>query len=313
MIEVEHLTKYFGSFKAVDDISFKVAKGEIVGFLGPNGAGKTTTMRILTGFYPPNSGSARVGGYDVLEQSLEVRRRVGYFPEKVPIYSEMRVSKFLDFVAEVKRVSRGERKGKIEKAMEICGVTHMSNKLISHLSKGYRQRVCLAQALINDPEVLILDEPTIGLDPEQITEIRNLIRNLRGKRTILLSTHILPEVSMTCERVIIINKGKLVVEDYPENLANSLRTSNRVLVKVEGPIAEVKRRLESLPEIINVTVQEKESPDVINLMVEAQKGVDIRKSLAATITGSNWGLLEMKTVEMSLEEIFLHLVTEEGD
>ena len=311
MIEVEHLTKYFGNVKAVDDISFKVNTGEIVGFLGPNGAGKTTTMRILAGFLPPTSGSTRVAGINVIHQSLRVRRQVGYFPERVPLYPDMKVLSFLDFAAEVKGVPRRERKKKVQETMDMCGVTHMSKKLIGHLSKGYRQRVCLAQALINDPEVLVLDEPTIGLDPEQITDIRNMIRNLRGKRTILLSTHILPEVSMTCERVIIIDKGKLVVEDTPENLKNRLRTSNRIMVEIEGPTAEVEKKLASLPGVIKVTMQKQEFPEVMNLLVETQKGVDIRKSLATTITGSNWGLLEMKTVEMSLEEIFLKLVTEE--
>ncbi|MFH0812317.1 MAG: ATP-binding cassette domain-containing protein [Pseudomonadota bacterium] len=313
MIEVEHLSKSFGRFKAVNDISFNVAKGEVVGFLGPNGAGKTTTMRILAGFYPPTSGSAKVGGFDVLEQSLEVRQRVGYFPERAPIYPDISVTTFLDFVAEVKGISRRERKQKVDNVMELCGVTQMSHKLVGHLSKGYRQRVCLAQALLNDPEVLILDEPTIGLDPEQITEIRSLIKNLRGKRTILLSTHILPEVSMTCERVIIINDGKLVVEDSPENLHRRLRTSHRILITVDGPPSEVKRKIESLPGIITVSVQAEESPGMGGFLVEAEKGSDIRKLLATTITGNNWGLLEMKTIEMSLEEIFLKLVTEEKD
>jgi ABC-2 type transport system ATP-binding protein len=225
----------------------------------------------------------------------------------------MRVLNFLHFAAEVKGISNQERKQKVENVMEICGVTQMKHKLIGHLSKGYRQRVCLAQALINDPEVLILDEPTIGLDPEQITEIRNLIKSLRGKRTIMLSTHILPEVSMICERVIIINKGKLVVEDTPENLDNRLRKSNRIMVKVEGPPSEIEKKLKSLPGVIKVTIKERESPEVINLLVEAQKGMDIRKSLATTITGNNWGLLEMKSVELSLEEIFLKLVTEEKE
>jgi len=311
VIEVEHLTKYFGSVKAVDDITFRVGKGEIVGFLGPNGAGKTTTMRILTGFLPPTSGTAWVGGIDVLQQSLKARRQIGYFPERVPLYPDMRVLSFLDFTAEVKGVPRKNRKSKVEEAMDLCGLTQRGKKLIGQLSKGYRQRVCLAQALINDPDVLILDEPTIGLDPEQITEIRNMIKNLRGKRTIMLSTHILPEVSMTCERVIIIDQGQLVVEDTPENLNNRLRTSNRIMIKVEGPAAEVEKKLASLPHIINVVKQKQESREVLNFLVETQKGVDIRKLLATTITGSNWGLLEMKTVEMSLEEIFLKLVTEE--
>jgi len=266
LIEVEHLTKYFGSIKAVDDISFTVNTGEIVGFLGPNGAGKTTTMRILAGFLPPTSGTTRVAGIDVLHQSLRVRRKVGYFPERVPLYPDMKVMSFLDFAAEVKGVPRRERKKKVEEKMDMCGVTPMSKKLIGHLSKGYRQRVCLAQALINDPEILVLDEPTIGLDPEQITDIRNLIRNLRGKRTIMLSTHILPEVSMTCDRVIIIDRGKLVVEDTPENLNNRLRTSNRIMVKVEGPAAEVEKKLASLPDIIKVTAQEQESREVVKLL-----------------------------------------------
>jgi len=311
VIKVEHLTKYFGSVKAVDDVTFTIGKGEIVGLLGPNGAGKTTTMRILTGFLPPTSGKAWVGGIDVVQYSLKARQHIGYFPERVPLYPDMRVLRFLDFAAQIKGVPRKNRTGRVDEAMDLCGLTMVGSKFIGHLSKGYRQRVCLAQALINDPDVLILDEPTIGLDPEQITEIRNLIKNFRGKRTIMLSTHILTEVSMTCERVIIVNQGKLVVEDTPENLNNRLRTSNRIMVKVEGPAAEVKKKLASLPDIIAVETQEQESPEVVNLLLETQRGVDIRKLLATTVTGSNWGLLEMKTVEMSMEEIFLKLVAEE--
>ncbi|MFB0519723.1 MAG: ABC transporter ATP-binding protein, partial [Acidobacteriota bacterium] len=201
MIEVENLTKYYGNLAAIENITFRVEKGEIMGFLGPNGAGKTTTMRILAGFFPPTSGAARVVGYDVVNDSIEVRRRIGYMPETVPLYKDMRVTEYLDFVAEVKDISRKTRKSKIEKVMEECGATEVSHRLIGKLSKGFQQRVGLAQALLHDPEVLILDEPTIGLDPKQIIEIRQLIKSLAGERTIILSTHILPEVSMTCQRV----------------------------------------------------------------------------------------------------------------
>ncbi len=218
MIEVENLTKYYGDRPAIDNITFRVEKGEILGFLGPNGAGKTTTMRILAGFFPPTSGIARVAGYDVVNNSIDVRRRIGYMPETIPLYKDMRVKEYLEFVAEVKGVPRKRRKSKIEKAMKECGTTEVYHRLIGKLSKGFQQRVGLAQALLHDPEVLILDEPTIGLDPKQIIEIRQLIKSLAGERTIILSTHILPEVSMTCQRVIIINEGKIIAMDTPENL-----------------------------------------------------------------------------------------------
>ncbi len=218
MIEVEHLTKHYGPVTAIRELSFRVEQGEILGFLGPNGAGKTSTMRILTGFMPASSGRAMVAGYDVFTQPLEVRKRVGYLPENVPLYHEMTVNGYLRFVAEVKGVTRRERTSKVGAVMELCGVRDMARRLIGHLSKGYRQRVGLAQALLNDPPVLILDEPTVGLDPRQIVDIRQTIKNLRHDHTVILSTHILPEVSMTCDRVVIINGGQVVAIDTPENL-----------------------------------------------------------------------------------------------
>lgn len=313
MIEVENLTKNYGPLKAVDDVSFSVGKGEILGFLGPNGAGKTTTMRILTCFIPPTSGRAVVAGYDVLEDPIEVRRRIGYMPENVPLYKEMTVYSYLDFVAEVKGVSRRQRRAKVEKVMGDCGIADVGGKLIARLSKGYRQRVGLAQALINDPEVLILDEPTIGLDPRQIIEIRQLIKELGRERTVILSTHILPEVGMVCGRVIIINKGKLVAVDRPENLASKLSSSSSVYMVVDGPEGEVARQLAAADGVISVKQCGRAANGGSSYQVEASKGKDIRKELAALVVRNNWGLLEIRAAGVNLEEIFVELVTEEKE
>ena len=311
MIEVENLTKYYGNLAAVDNITFRVEKGEILGFLGPNGAGKTTTMRILAGFFPPTSGTARVVGYDVVNDSIEVRRRIGYMPETVPLYKDMRVTEYLDFVAEVKGISRKTRKDKIEKVMEECGAAEVSHRLIGKLSKGFQQRVGLAQALLHDPEVLILDEPTIGLDPKQIIEIRQLIKSLAGERTIILSTHILPEVSMTCQRVIIINEGKIIAMDTPENLNKQLQKLTQILIQVEGPSKEVASQLGKVKGVVKVTKKEEVSPGVWNYIVESSKDLDVRKELVQTILTHQWGLLELHPMGMSLEDIFVKLVTAE--
>ncbi|MBI5874361.1 MAG: ATP-binding cassette domain-containing protein [Deltaproteobacteria bacterium] len=269
MIEVEGLTKYYGNYHALKGVTFSVRKGEILGFLGPNGAGKTTTMRILTCFFPPTSGKAKVAGFDVFEEPLEVRKRIGYLPENVPLYKDMTVEDYLNFAAGIKGVEGKKVKVAVAKAMDECVLTDVSYKFISELSKGYRQRVGLAQALVNDPEVLILDEPTIGLDPKQIIEIRKLIKNLAGRRTVILSTHILPEVSMTCQRVVIINDGRVVAVDTAS------------------------------------------ASGVGEYIVEAIKGRDIRKEIAPCIVNKGWALLELKPQEMSLEDIFVKLVTKE--
>jgi len=313
MIEVENLTKYYGSFPAIKNITFKVKRGEILGFLGPNGAGKTTTMRILAGFFPPTSGRAAVAGYDVFEKSLEVRKRVGYMPETVPLYKDMTVNEYLNFAATVKGVPSDEIEKKVDKVMGECGIKDVRNKLIGTLSKGYRQRVGIAQALVNDPEVLILDEPTIGLDPKQIIEIRELIKGLAGERTIILSTHILPEVSMVCSRVIIINEGELVAVDTPENLNKKLSGKSELRVEVAGDKEKVVESIRSIPGVVNVEEKEKRGENSYLYLVEAEKERDIRGELASKIVSSGFSLLELTPVGLSLEDIFIKLVTEEGE
>ncbi len=314
MIEVENLSKFFGPHPVLKGISFRVEKGEILGFLGPNGAGKSTTMRILTCFLPASDGTAKVAGFDVFHESLEVRKRVGYLPENVPLYGEMTSRSFLHFAAELKGVPRRERKNHVEETIEICGIKKMAGKLIQNLSKGYRQRVGIAQALIGDPQVLILDEPTSGLDPQQIIEIRKLIKSLAGEKTIILSTHILPEVSQICERIIIINDGKIVAVDTPDNLTDQLEQTRRLFIKVEGSIESIIGELGAVPGVKSVNREGEHSDGGHGLIVETEKGHDLRKELARTIHKNDWGLLELRSLEMSLEEIFIKLVTtEEGD
>jgi ABC-2 type transport system ATP-binding protein len=313
MIEVEQLSKAYGPIKAVDDISFVVEKGEILGFLGPNGAGKTTTMRILTCFMPPTSGTARIAGYDIFNESLQVRRRLGYVPENAPLYTDMPVVSFLKFAAEVKGLSRRERLRQVGQVMDDCGIKDVQHRYIGKLSKGYRQRVALAQALLGNPDVLILDEPTIGLDPRQIIDIRQLIRGLAGQKTVILSTHILPEVSMTCQRVIIINRGRLVAVDTPENLTTKLQTSSRLLVRVEGPATDVVRALGAISGVQTVKEDGSGPSQVVTCVIESKKDRDIRKDVAAAVVQQNWGLLELRPVDLTLEDVFVRLVTEEKE
>src|SRR6267378_4191297 len=304
MIEVENLTKRYGRTTAVDGVSFRVQKGEILGFLGPNGAGKTTTMRILTCYLPPTEGTARVAGYDVFESPLEVKRRVGYIPETPPLYPDMDVDGFLDFCAKIKGIPSASRKAKIDEAVEKTRIGDVRRKLIGQLSKGYRQRVGLAQAILNNPDVLILDEPTAGLDPKQIIETRELIRGLGGEHTIVLSTHILPEVEMTCGRVVIINKGRVVAEDTPQNLTRRLRGAGALRLEVRGEEAPVVETLRTLPGVLQVKA--KSHPDgLLTLEVEAEAGRDVRADLARAIVTRGFGLLALQQVGMSLEEIFL--------
>jgi len=312
MIEAQKLTKQYGPVKAIEDVTFTVAKGEIVGFLGPNGAGKTTTMRILTGYLPATTGTARVAGYDVFTQSLEVRRRIGYLPESTPVYGEFRVRTYLDFVAEVKGVPGRQRGARVDEAMERCGLGDVANQLVGTLSKGYRQRVGLAQALVNDPEVLILDEPTIGLDPQQIVEIRRLIKGLAGQRTIILSTHILPEVGMTCDRVMIINRGRIVAVDTPRNLTAHVQKSAHVLVQVEGPEDQVLAEIGRLRGVQRVSPRGEAVDGRRTYLVESERDRDVRVALAAALVARGWGLYELRPADLSLEEIFLHLVTDEA-
>jgi len=310
MIEVENLSKRYGRAVAVDGISFKVEKGEILGFLGPNGAGKTTTMRILTCYLPPTEGTARVAGHDVFQEPLEVKKRVGYIPETPPLYPDMEVESFLDFCAKLKGVPRKRRPAQLDEAIGKCKVGDVRRTLIGKLSKGYRQRVGLAQAILNNPEVLILDEPTAGLDPKQIIETRELIKGLGGDHTIVLSTHILPEVSMTCGRVVIINKGRVVAEDTPANLTHRLKGSAALHLEVRGEAGAVAEAIRAVPGVIQVRPRA-DGQGVVELEVEVEKGRDVRAELASAVVGRGFGLLGLQQVGMSLEEIFLHLTTAE--
>ncbi|MFQ5894889.1 MAG: ATP-binding cassette domain-containing protein [Nitrospinota bacterium] len=313
MIQAEHLTKLYGPISAIKDISFGVDKGEVMGFLGPNGAGKTTTMRILTCFLPPTGGWAAVAGFDVTEKPLEVRKRIGYLPEHVPLYNDMTVRAYLGFVAEVKGLNYRERRRAAARVVEDCGLRDVENRLIGHISKGYRQRVGLAQALINDPEVLILDEPTIGLDPAQIVEIRELIKNLAGDHTVILSTHILPEVQMTCSRVLIVNKGEVVAQGGPKELTERMQTSATISLEVEGPREKVIATLNGVPGVTRVRDAAGGRGTVGTYHVESRKDVDVRRELAAAVWRAGLGLLEMRPLQMSLEDVFVHLVTEERE
>ena len=306
MIEVENLTKRYGRHTAVDGVSFKVMKGEILGFLGPNGAGKTTTMRILTCYLPPTEGKARVAGFDVFEEPLEVKRRVGYTPETPPLYPDMSVGDFLDFCARIKGVPKASRKPRIAETVEKTRIGDARDKLIGTLSKGYRQRVGLAQAILGNPEVLILDEPTAGLDPKQIIETRELIRGLGGEHTIILSTHILPEVSMVCGRVVIINKGRVVAEDTPENLTHRLRGAATLRLEVRGDAAAAAEAVQGLRGVAAVRAAGS------TLEVDPEPGADVRPEVARAVVTRGLDLLSMQQVGMSLEDIFLHLTTTES-
>ncbi|HEX2456754.1 MAG TPA: ABC transporter ATP-binding protein [Vicinamibacterales bacterium] len=310
MIEVQHLTKRYGRVTAVDDVSFRVERGEILGFLGPNGAGKTTTMRILTGYMPATEGRAVVAGFDVFNEPLEAKRRTGYLPETPPLYPDMTVREYLDFVARIKAVPSAERKSRVDAVMERTRVADMATRHCAKLSKGYRQRVGLAQALIHNPEVLILDEPTAGLDPKQIIETRDLIRNLAGDHTIILSTHILPEVAQTCQRVIIINRGRVVAVDTPDNLTARLRGAETMFVQVDAPGQDVAAALAAIGGVTRVVAADGRGP-AGGYEVESDRGTDVRREIARTVVNRGWGLLELRPMRMSLEEIFLQVTTDE--
>ena len=311
MITVTDLTKRYARTTAVDHISFSIGKGDIVGFLGPNGAGKTTTMRMLTCFFPPTAGKATVAGFDVFEQSMEVRRRIGYLPEAPPLYLEMETIEYLRFVGRLKGLSGDRLEKRVDFVLERCAIADVKNKLLGKLSKGYRQRVGLAQAIIHNPDVLILDEPTAGLDPKQINETRDLIKSLAGDHTIILSTHILPEVEQTCEKVIIINKGKLVATDSVHNLQARARGAESVLVNVgvrtgELATAIVRERLEKIPGVSSAALRE-ELQDGAVFEVESNKGQLVRGDVARAVVEAGWDLNELRPAAMSLEEIFLQL------
>ncbi len=311
MIEVQHLTKRYGRVTAVDDVSFRVERGEILGFLGPNGAGKTTTMRVLTGYMPASEGRTIVAGFDVFEQPIEAKRRTGYLPETPPLYPDMTVREYLTFVARIKGVSAADRTKRVNTVMDRTRVSDVAERHCGKLSKGYRQRVGLAQALIHNPDVLILDEPTAGLDPKQIIETRELVKGLAGDHTIILSTHILPEVSQTCQRVVIINKGKVVAVDTPANLTSRLRGSETMYVQVDGGAEpQIEQALGSIEGVTRVAAADRHD-GAVGYEVESTRGRDVRRELARAVIAGGWGLLELRPVRMSLEDIFLSLTTEE--
>lgn len=311
MIDVKNLTKRYGNFTAVRDVNFEVEKGEILGFLGPNAAGKTTTMRILTCFMPASEGTARVAGYDTFKDSLEVRRHVGYLPENAPLYLDMRVRAYLEFVAKIKDIPSRDRTKAVKRVIGLTALDDVHNKIIGHCSKGYRQRVGLAQALIHDPDVLILDEPTNGLDPKQINEVREVIKGLSGDHTIILSSHILPEVSKTCQRVLIINKGRIVAGDTPENLNARLSGSQEVSMQVRGPVKEVMAAIKQVDGVRDVKTKTSQADSLWQYDLDIEPGQDMRPALASTVVNNSWDLVELTTGGMSLEEIFLELTTQE--
>ncbi len=311
MVEVQHVTKRYGSLTAVDDISFSVERGEILGFLGPNGAGKTTTMRILTGYLPATEGRVRVAGFDLFDQPIEAKRRTGYLPETPPLYPEMTVAEYLQFVARINSVPAGDRQTLIGSAMERTSITDMANRYCGTLSKGYRQRVGLAQAILHNPNVLILDEPTAGLDPRQIIETRRLITELAGDHTIILSTHILPEVSQTCQRVVIINRGRLVAVDTPDNLTARLQGSQTLYLQIDTQGADPIPTLEGVAGVVGVTPAD-ERRGVAAYHVDCGSATDVRRELSRVVVENRWGLLELRPLQMSLEEIFLQLTTEDA-
>ncbi|MEA5509649.1 ABC transporter ATP-binding protein [Crocosphaera sp. UHCC 0190] len=315
MIEVEHLSKIYGSTAAIQDVDFSVESGEILGFLGPNGAGKTTTMRILSGYLPATTGTAKIAGYDVHEQSMEVRRRIGYLPETPPLYPDMTVEGFLLFVARIKGVVAGDRVSRVNWAMERCQLGDKRKVLIRKLSKGYKQRVGIAQAIVHDPPAIILDEPTVGLDPKQIIEVRNLIKSLAGEHTIILSTHILPEVSMTCDRVTIINRGKVIATDTPDNLMSHLTARGGYELDIEGDISNLEPSLKEMSGIAKVEINSElkdndEQRHFIHLTTDSER--EIGKDIAALIISQGLGLYEMRRTRASLEDVFLELITEES-
>lgn len=312
MIEVQDLTKSYGTKTAVDHVSFTVNKGEILGFLGPNGAGKTTTMRILTGYMPATSGTAKIAGFDVFTDSMEVRRRIGYLPEAPPLYTDMSVEAYLDFVARIKGVDADKRKQRVDDAMVKTNIMDRRHDLIKRLSRGYRQRVGLAQALVHDPDVIILDEPTVGLDPKQIIEVRHLIKGLAGTHTIILSTHILPEVSMTCDRVVIINHGHIAAVDTPANLTMQLKGGQHIRLEVQAQEQPLRELLRQVPGVQKVDVEHAGTNGRLVAKVEAVPGQDVRSQIASAVVSKGLPLYELRGISLSLEEIFLQLTTEDA-
>ncbi len=313
MIEIQNLTKSYGQIKAVDDISFTVEKGEILGFLGPNGAGKSTTMNIITGFIPSTEGTVKVNGFDIMESPAEVKRRIGYLPELPPLYMDMTVSEYLNFAADLKNVSTKQKKSQMSDIMELVKLTDVRGRLIKNLSKGYKQRVGLAQALMGSPEVLILDEPTVGLDPKQIIEIRKLIKALGKQHTIILSSHILPEVSAVCERVVIINKGKIAAVDTPENLSKGMGTVSKLSATIVGPKSSIIGFIQGIYGIKYVEPHIEKDKDVVEYIIESDKEVDVRRPLFFAMAKAGYPIIEMKSLDLTLEDIFLQITTQEKE
>ena len=309
MIVAAQLTKAYGNFHAIEDVTFQIEKGQTVGFLGPNGAGKTTTMRIITGFVPPTSGTATIGGFDVVENSREARKLVGYLPETVPLYTDMSVKGYLNFTGTLRGMNSRHLRNRIDDVVDVCGLNDYYHTYVGRLSKGYRQRVGIAQAILHEPQVLILDEPTIGIDPIQVVETRQLIKDLGQENTIVLSTHILPEVSMVCDRVLIIHEGQIVAEDTPRSLAERLQGVERLAVEVQGPASQVAAVLRKVPGVVNVT--HSEAGDRNTFRVQLRRGADLRDEVSRAIIDNGWGLLGLQLESMSLEEIFLKLTTTE--
>jgi ABC-2 type transport system ATP-binding protein len=313
LIEVQDLTKAYGPVTAVDHVSFSVQEGEILGFLGPNGAGKTTTMRILTGYLPATSGTAKIAGFDVSTDSLAARRHLGYLPETPPLYPDMTVEGYLDFVLRIKNVASDKRRSRITDALEKTNLSDKRHELIKRLSRGYKQRVGLAQSLVHDPLVIILDEPTVGLDPKQIIEVRHLIKNLAGTHTIILSTHILPEVSMTCDRVVIINKGKIAAIDTPQNLTTQLKGAQRIFIEAQAPEKPLQELLAQISGAGPIEVSAARASGRVTATIEVAAGKDIRSLVAAKVVEKGWPLYELRGVSLSLEDIFLQLTTDDAE
>ena len=309
MIQATGLTHFYGPQPAIDEVTFNVKRGEILGFLGPNGAGKTTTMRILTGYMPPTHGQVTIGGHDVVKDSLEVRKLVGYLPETVPLYTEMPVTNYLRYMGSLRGMNNRDLKRRIPDVIELCRLNDYSKTIIGKLSKGYRQRVGIAHAILHEPELLVMDEPTIGIDPIQVVETRRLIQDLGKQQTVVLSSHILPEVSMVCERVLIIHQGHIVAEDTPENLAQTLQGVDQLQVEINGPPREVTTALRNIEGVIDVN--HRNQPDKEVYLVKSEEGLDLRDEISRVIVSNGWGLLSMQLMSMSLEDIFLRLTTDE--
>lgn len=313
MIEIQNLTKRYGQITAVNNLNFTVEKGEVLGFLGPNGAGKSTTMKIITGYIPSTEGSVKVCGYDIMEDPQQVKKHIGFLPEQPPLYVDMTVYDYLDFVSELKGVDRKKKAAQIKDVMELVKIGDHKGRLIKNLSKGYKQRVGLAQALIGNPEVLILDEPTVGLDPKQIIEIRKLIKALGKEHTIILSSHILPEVSAVCDRVVIINKGEIAAIDTPENLSKGMGDASRLSMTIAGPKSSVTGYIREIYGVKYVEAGVEKEKDVFTYIVEADKDVDVRRPIFFAMAKAGYPIIELKSLSMSLEDIFLQLTTREKE